>query len=175
MKRIILITGGQRSGKSAYAEQLALSLDAHPIYMATAHIWDEEFRLRVIQHRRRRGGQWENIEEERQLSKHCIYNKVCVIDCLTLWYTNFFYGDGKNTAEEIDVQEVLRSLKDEFDRFTQQEATFIFVTNEIGSGGVSDYLLQRKFTDLEGWMNQYVAQRADEVILMVAGIPVKIK
>ena len=68
MKRIILITGGQRSGKSAYAEQLALSLDAHPIYMATAHIWDEEFRLRVIQHQRRRGGQWENIEEERQLS-----------------------------------------------------------------------------------------------------------
>ena len=153
MKRIILITGGQRSGKSAYAEQLALSLDAHPIYMATAHIWDEEFRLRVIQHQRRRGGQWENIEEERQLSKHYIYNKVCVIDCLTLWYTNFFYDDGKNTAEEIDVQEVLRNLKDEFDRFTQQ----------------------RKFTDLEGWMNQYVAQRADEVILMVAGIPVKIK
>jgi len=66
-------------------------------------------------------------------------------------------------------------LKDEFDRFTQQEATFIFVTNEIGSGGVSDHLLQRKFTDLEGWMNQYVAQHADEVILMVAGIPVKIK
>lgn len=175
MKRIILITGGQRSGKSAYAEQLALSLDAHPIYMATAHIWDEEFRLRVIQHQRRRGEQWENIEEERQLSKHCIYNKVCVIDCLTLWYTNIFYGDGKNTAEEIDVQEVLHNLKDEFDRFTRQEATFIFVTNEIGSGGVSDHLLQRKFTDLEGWMNQYVAQRADEVILMVAGIPVKIK
>ena len=167
MKRIILITGGQRSGKSAYAEQLALSLDAHPIYMATAHIWDEEFRLRVSQHQRRRGEQWENIEEERQLSKHCIYNKVCVIDCLTLWYTNFFYGDGKNTAEEIDVQEVLSNLKDEFDRFTQQRATFIFVTNEN--------LLQRKCTDLEGWMNQYVAQRADEVILMVAGIPVKIK
>ena len=167
MKRIILITGGQRSGKSAY--------DAHPIYMATAHIWDEEFRLRVIQHQKRRGGQWENIEEERQLSKHCIYNKVCVIDCLTLWYTNFFYGDGKNTAEEIDVQDVLHDLKDEFDRFTQQEAMFIFVTNEIGSGGVSDHLLQRKFTDLEGWMNQYVAQRADEVILMVTGIPVKIK
>jgi len=75
----------------------------------------------------------------------------------------------------LAIQEVLRNLKDEFDRFTQQEATFIFVTNEIGSGGVSDHLLQRKFTDLEGWMNQYVAQRADEVILMVAGIPVKIK
>jgi len=175
MKRIILITGGQRSGKSAYAEQLALSLDAHPIYMATAHIWDDEFRLRVIQHQRRRGGQWENIEEERQLSKHCIYNKVCVIDCITLWCTNFFYDKDRKVGEQPGVDEALEAIKREFDKFTAQEATFIFVTNEIGSGGVSDNAIQRSFTDLEGWMNQYVAAKADEVILMVAGIPVKIK
>ena len=66
-------------------------------------------------------------------------------------------------------------MKDEFDRFTSQDATFIFVTNEIGSGGVSENALQRRFTDLQGWMNQYVAQHADEVILMVSGIAVKIK
>ena len=70
---------------------------------------------------------------------------------------------------------ILTALKAEFDRFTQQDATFIFVTNEIGSGGVSDNAVQRKFTDLQGWMNQYVAQHADEVTLMVCGIPVKIK
>ncbi|MBR4367619.1 MAG: bifunctional adenosylcobinamide kinase/adenosylcobinamide-phosphate guanylyltransferase, partial [Bacteroidaceae bacterium] len=66
-------------------------------------------------------------------------------------------------------------LKKEFDKLTTQNATFIFVTNEIGSGGVSDNEVQRKFTDVEGWMNQYVAAHADEVILMVSGIPVKIK
>ena len=74
-----------------------------------------------------------------------------------------------------DVEKALVALKSEFDRFTKQDATFIFVTNEIGSGGVSDNAVQRQFTDLQGWMNQYVAQHADEVILMVSGIPVKIK
>ena len=73
------------------------------------------------------------------------------------------------------VERVLDIAKDEFDRFTAQDATFIFVTNEIGSGGVSENALQRKFTDLEGWMNQYIAQQADEVILMVSGISVKVK
>ena len=69
----------------------------------------------------------------------------------------------------------LETAKKEFDRFTSQDATFIFVTNEIGSGGVSSNALQRRFTDLEGWMNQYIAAKADEVILMVSGINVKIK
>lgn len=78
-------------------------------------------------------------------------------------------------ADGQDVERVLDIAKDEFDRFTAQDATFIFVTNEIGSGGVSENALQRKFTDLEGWMNQYIAQQADEVILMVSGISVKVK
>ena len=69
----------------------------------------------------------------------------------------------------------MKALQTEFDKFTQQDATFIFVTNEIGSGGVSENAVQRRFTDLEGWMNQYVASKADEVILMVSGIAVKIK
>ena len=70
MKRIILITGGQRSGKSSYAEKLALSLSSNPIYMATSRIWDEEFRQRVIKHQKRRGPEWTNIEEEKELSRH---------------------------------------------------------------------------------------------------------
>lgn len=168
MKRIILITGGQRSGKSQQAEQLALSLSDHPVYLATAHIWDDEFRERVKRHQERRGSQWTNIEEEKFLSRHDLTGRVVVIDCVTLWITNFFF-------EMSDVAQTLEAAKEEFNRFTAPDATYIFVTNEIGSGGVSENAIQRKFTDLEGWMNQYIAQQADEVVLMVSGIPVKIK
>jgi adenosylcobinamide kinase/adenosylcobinamide-phosphate guanylyltransferase len=168
MSKVILITGGQRSGKSGHAEQLALSLTDSPVYLATAHIWDDEFRERVRRHQERRGQQWTNIEEERYLSRHDLTGRVVVVDCITLWLTNFFFDNN-------DVDLTLTAAKDEFDRLTRQDATFIFVTNEIGLGGVSDNALQRQFTDLEGWMNQHIAQRADEVILMVSGIPMKIK
>ena len=169
MKKIILITGGQRSGKSNKAEELALSLSSNPIYVATAHIWDDEFRERVRKHQERRGPQWTNIEEELYLSRHDLSGRVAVIDCVTLWLTNFFY------ANDSDVNKSLEAAKAEFDAFTQYDATYIFVTNEIGSGGVSDNAIQRKFTDLQGWMNQYIASKADEVILMVSGIEMKIK
>jgi len=175
MKKIILITGGQRSGKSQQAEKLALSLSDHPVYVATAHIWDEEFRQRVQKHQQRRGSQWTNIEEERELSRHDLTGQVAVIDCITLWCTNFFFDRSKPDWEQPSVDDALEALKKEFDRFTAQDATFIFVTNEIGSGGVSTDAIQRRFTDLQGWMNQYVASMADEVILMVSGIAVKIK
>jgi adenosylcobinamide kinase/adenosylcobinamide-phosphate guanylyltransferase len=169
MKRIILITGGSRSGKSSYAEKLALALSPAPVYLATARIWDDEFRERVRRHQERRGPQWTNIEEEKQLSRHDLTGRVVVVDCMTLWATNFFFD------LESDVDRSLAALKSEFDRLTAQDATFLFVTNEIGMGGTSDNAIQRKFTDLQGWMNQYAAARADEVVLMVSGIPVKIK
>ena len=177
MKRIILITGGQRSGKSSKAEELALSLSDHPVYMATAHIWDEEFSERVRRHQERRGPQWTNIEEEMTLSKHDVTDRVVVIDCVTLWLTNILYSEELRVKSEefATLNSSLNLAKAEFDKFTETDATYIFVTNEIGSGGVSDNALQRKFTDLQGWMNQYIASKADEVILMVAGIAVKIK
>lgn len=175
MKRIILITGGQRSGKSAYAERLALSLSENPVYIATAHIWDDEFRERVKMHQTRRGKQWINIEEEKYLSKHEIHDKVIVIDCITLWCTNFFFDREADTDCQPSVSEALNELKKEFDNFTSHDNTYIFVTNEIGSGEVSGNAVQRKFTDMQGWMNQYVASKANEVILMVCGIPTKIK
>lgn len=174
MKRIILITGGQRSGKSVKAEQMALSLSDHPVYIATAHIWDDEFRQRVEIHKQRRGEQWTNIEEELFLSKHDVSGRVVLIDCCTLWATNFFFR--QSSPDRLpDAQTVFHELKTEFDRFTNQDATFIFVTNEIGLGGVSDNAVQRRFTDLLGWLNQYVASKADEVILMISGIEIKIK
>ncbi len=169
MKRIILITGGARSGKSSYAEKLALSLSPNPVYLATARIWDEEFRQRVIHHQSRRGPEWTNIEEEKELSRHSLSGRTVLIDCITLWCTNFFFD------LNADVENALAAAKEEFNRFTAQEGTFIFVTNEIGMGGTSENEIQRKFTDMQGWMNQYIAAQADEVILMVSGIPVKIK
>ena len=177
MKRIILITGGQRSGKSSKAEELALSLSDHPVYMATAHIWDEEFSERVRRHQERRGPQWTNIEEEMTLSKHDVTGRVVVIDCVTLWLTNILYSEELRVKSEefATLNSSLNLAKAEFDKFTATDATYIFVTNEIGSGGVSDNALQRKFTDLQGWMNQYIASKADEVILMVSGLAVVIK
>lgn len=169
--RVILITGGQRSGKSEYAEQMALGLAADPVYMATARVWDDEFRERVRRHQERRGPQWTNIEEPMWLSQHDVAGRVVVVDCITLWLTNFFFFE-----EDNDVARALQQAKDEFDRLVSQPgATFIFVTNEIGLGGVSENALQRRFTDLQGWMNQYVARRADEVVLMVSGISIKVK
>ena len=169
MSRIILVTGGARSGKSTYAERMALKLSPEPIYMATARIWDDDFRLRVKAHQARRGPEWTNVEEEKWLSRHDVTGRVVLVDCLTLWSTNFFFD------LQSDIERTLTATKEEFDRFTAQEATFIFVTNEIGLGGTSANELQRKFTDLLGWVNQYVASKAEEVVLMVAGIPVKIK
>ena len=169
MKRIILITGGARSGKSSYAEKLALSLSPNPVYMATARVWDEEFRQRVIRHQEARGPEWTNLEEEKELSRHDVSGRVVLIDCFTLWCTNFFFD------LQGHVDSSLKAVKEEFNRFTAQDATFIFVTNEIGLGGTSENELQRKFTDLQGWMNQYIAAQADEVIMMVCGIPLKIK
>jgi len=169
VKHIILITGGQRSGKSEKAEELALSLSPQPVYLATAHVWDEEFRERIQRHQQRRGPQWTNIEEEMQLSRHDLTGRVVVIDCVTLWLTNLFF------AQESDVNKTLEVAKKEFEAFTRHDATYIFVTNEIGCGGTSESAVQRQFTDLQGWINQYIAQKADEVILMVSGIAVKVK
>lgn len=168
-RKVILVTGGQRSGKSRYAQELALQLAENPVYLATSRVWDEEFRERVRRHQADRGAQWTNIEEEKFLSRNDVHGRVVVVDCVTLWGTNFFFDN------DSDVDKSLGEMKEEFDRFTRQEATFIFVTNEIGMGGVAVDTVQRRFTDLQGWMNQYVARVADEVVLMVSGIAMRVK
>lgn len=168
-KKIILVTGGQRSGKSEYAEQLALSLSASPVYMATATVGDDDMRRRVEIHQARRGPAWTNIEEPVSLSRHDLDGKTVLIDCVTLWATNIFF------AEDEDTERALAVVRDEFNRLIHYDATFIFVTNEIGMGGVSANRLQRHFTDLQGLVNRIIATAADEVILMVSGIAVKIK
>lgn len=169
MAKIILITGGQRSGKSSYAQQMALQLSKEPVYLATSRIWDEEHRERIIRHQNDRGPEWTNIEEEKHLSRHDFTNRVVLIDCVTLWLTNFFFDNNSH------IEQSLEEAKIDFNQLTKQDATFIIVTNEIGLGGMPENSIQRKFTDLQGWMNQFIAQCANDVFLMVSGIPVKIK
>lgn len=166
---IHLITGGERSGKSSFAERTALSLSDHPVYLATARVWDEEFRQRVLRHQASRGDEWENVEEELHLSQHDWTGRVVLIDCVTLWATNFFYDLESNTTAALEA------MKEELDRLVEMNATYIFVTNEIGMGGVSVDAVQRRFTELQGWFNQHLAARANRVTLMVSGIPVDIK
>ena len=169
MSYIHLITGGERSGKSTYAESEALRLSKSPVYLATARIWDEELRQRILRHQERRGPEWTNIEEDIRPSKHDFTGRVVLIDCITLWATNYFFD------MQQDVDQALEALKKEFDTLVQQDATFIFVTNELGMGGMSESRTQRLFTQLQGWMNQYVAARADRVTLMVSGLPLTVK
>lgn len=169
--RITLITGGERSGKSRFAQEMAMKETPTPVYLATARVWDDEFRLRIERHQRDRGEQWTTIEEEKFLSRHELAGRTVVIDCVTLWLTNFFCDAGN----DCPLDDILREAREEFDRFTRPTAHYIFVSNEIGMGGVPIDPVQRRFTDLQGWMNQYIAARADEVVLMVSGIPVGVK
>ena len=169
MAEIILITGGQRSGKSSYAQDLAMQLTSNPVYLATSRIWDDEHHQRIKRHQEDRGPEWTNIEEEKQLSKHDFSNRIVLIDCVTLWLTNFFFDN------DSQIDQSLAEAQNEFDQLITQDATFIFVTNEIGLGGMPENPIQRKFTDLQGWMNQYIAQKAQKVFMMVSGIAMKVK
>lgn len=167
-RKIILVTGGQRSGKSMFAEKMAKSLSENPVYVATAHVEDEEFRERVRIHQERRGPEWTTLEEEKYLSRLDVRDKVVLIDCCTLWLANFF-------SQATDGPSPFTQIVEEFDRLTTQAATFIFVTNEIGLGGTSACEVQRRFADCLGALNQHMAARADEVYLVISGIPLRIK
>lgn len=167
--QLIYITGGARSGKSRYAQELALSLSDSPVYVATAKVWDDDFEKRVKRHQNDRDERWTNMEEQRNVSVLPIDNRVCMIDCVTLWLTNFFM-DTKN-----DVEASLALLKKEIDALCTKPGTFIIISNEIGMGVHAHTEIGRKFTDLQGWANQYIAAKANEAVLMVSGIAVKIK
>jgi adenosylcobinamide kinase/adenosylcobinamide-phosphate guanylyltransferase len=169
MSKLIFITGGARSGKSRYAQELALEHSARPVYVATARLWDEDFRERVARHRQDRDECWTLLEEEKQLSRLPLDGQVAVIDCVTLWITNYF------SDLRYDIDACLAACRQEIDALLKRDAVLIVISNEIGMGMHADTAAGRKFTDLQGWVNQYLAARADNVILMISGIPLTVK
>lgn len=166
---IYYITGGERSGKSSYAQNLATELSDSPYYLATSRIWDGDFEKRVERHVADRDERWTTIEEEKYLSKIELSGKTVVIDCVTLWLTNW-YIDTKN-----DVEESLSLAKAELEKVFKQEANIIIISNEIGMGIHAQTEVGRKFTELQGWMNQFIAKKADKAVFMVSGLPLKLK
>ncbi len=169
MSHIIFITGGARSGKSRFAQELAEQYSEHPVYLATARVWDDDFRKRIERHQSDRGPHWINIEEEKQLAQTPVDGKTVLLDCITLWLTNIFFDNG------FDMEESLVEAKAEWGRFTAKEMDLIVVSNELGMGVHPVEESARKFADLQGWINQHIASMADEVYLMVSGIPLQIK
>ncbi|MGQ1911424.1 bifunctional adenosylcobinamide kinase/adenosylcobinamide-phosphate guanylyltransferase [Marinifilum sp. RC60d5] len=166
---IHLITGGQRSGKSKIAEDFVLSKTENPIYLATSRVWDENHAKRIEAHKKRRGNQWCNIEEEKFLSNHDFSGKMVLLDCITLWLNNFFFDNGDN--DELTLKQCI----DELDKLFSQNCDLIIVSNELGMGGSPENKLAYRFNDLQGSINQYIAKKADLVTLVISGIPVNIK
>jgi ABC-type cobalamin/Fe3+-siderophores transport system ATPase subunit len=167
--RVVLVLGGARSGKSRYAERLALALSREPVYLATSRIYDDDHRRRIERHRADRSPAFTTVEEDLHLGKHDVAGRVVVVDCLTLWLTNCF------SEHAHDPERTLAFAKAEIDRTLGPSAIWIVVSNEIGQGVHATTELGRRFTDLQGFLNQHVAARADTVVQMVAGIPHVIK
>ena len=170
--KIYFITGGARSGKSAFAEKLADGMVGKRAYIATAQALDPEMVARIEHHRKRRGTTWDTFEEPlavpdllRKLSGR--YHTV-LLDCLTLWLSNIMAhsaGDGDITARSEDLVEAIKDFG----------SACIVVSNEVGLGIVPDNPIARQFRDLAGMLNQKMAKIADEAYFMAAGIPMRIK
>lgn len=168
--RLIMVTGGQRSGKSLNAEKIVLSLSDKPLYIATAMVLDNEMASRVDKHRRRRGENWETFEAPFSPSLVPVGGRTVLLDCLTMLASNWFFKLGE------DIEAAYNAVAGEIDLLCKSDATtIVVVTNEIGLGGVSGDRLTRLFADLQGSLNSMLAQKSDEVIMCVSSIPVTIK
>ncbi len=174
MGKIILILGGARSGKSSFAVARAKELSpgkSGVVYVATAFPIDEEMKRRIRRHRKSRPASWKTIEERADTSK-ILANlgkaSIVIVDCLTILVSNLLLSGEKEAATLKKIQEFLRSLK-------KRDLTALIVSNEVGMGIVPESRLGRSFRDIAGQTNQMVARLADEVYLLEAGIPGKIK
>lgn len=166
---IVYISGGVRSGKSAFAQKMALSLSPQPVYIATASIGDQEFAERVRRHQAERGPEWTTFECSGGFGSLPLENRVVVIDCVTLWLSELLFGQQKEAPEALEI------FKKEMDMLAGINATFIVISNELGMGLHAETALGRQFTDLQGMANQYVSHKAEEAIFMVSGLPLYLK
>ena len=170
--KITFITGGARSGKSAFAEKLASGISGKRAYLATAQALDAEMVARIEHHRQRRGSAWDTFEEPLAVAElvHKLSGRydVVLLDCLTLWLSNVMAhtdGDDEVLRQSGLLVEAVRNVK----------GTCIIVSNEVGLGIVPDNVLARRFRDLAGFVNQQMAQASDEAYLLTSGMPLKIK
>ncbi|MDU3601379.1 bifunctional adenosylcobinamide kinase/adenosylcobinamide-phosphate guanylyltransferase [Veillonella atypica] len=180
---IILCSGGARSGKSEFAEQLALSLKGRKAYVATGQAFDDEMKDRIKKHQLRRGKEWITFEIPLHLHKNWEQIKnvsdVILIDCLTMFTSNHIFAHGDiNTQEDSNriesiILEELRLLLQEINN--SNDKTVIFVTNEIGLGIVPENKLARYFRDITGRVNREVASAANKMYLTISGVTIELK
>jgi adenosylcobinamide kinase/adenosylcobinamide-phosphate guanylyltransferase len=172
-KKIYFITGGARSGKSAFAERLANGMTGKRAYIATAQALDPEMAARIRHHRERRGAAWDTYEEPLAVADLLVKlsggrYQIALLDCLTLWLSNVMAHTDGDDAVSSRSDGLVAAIK----RF---DGSCIIVSNEVGLGIVPENPLARRFRDFAGILNQKMAQAADEVYFTAAGIPMKIK
>jgi len=169
LPRLTLVLGGARSGKSRQAETLVASMPPPWRYVATAQALDEEMRERIALHRRRRGSSWEThevpVDLAEAIGRLSSHPAPILVDCLTLWLTNLMLGEHDLAAAMAGLEAALSIA----------QPPIVLVANEVGLGIVPENALARRFRDQAGLLNQRLAAVADRVLLMVAGLPLKVK
>ncbi|MCR3922226.1 MAG: bifunctional adenosylcobinamide kinase/adenosylcobinamide-phosphate guanylyltransferase [Firmicutes bacterium] len=181
--KLVLITGGARSGKSTLAEKLAEDAGGPATYVATAAVLDEEMELRVAIHKERRPAHWSTVEETMDLAaalERVPSGTVTVIvDCLTIWLTNQLLARYEEDLSDDKYMAIEDHIQAELNRFCTVAAArpfrTIVVTNEVGCGVVPDTPLGRVFRDMAGRANQQVARAADSLWFAVSGYPLCVK
>ena len=179
----ILITGGARGGKSHFAQELALRSGKPVLFVATAVAGDEEMRQRIEEHRRTRPAAWSTLEVTTHVGNEILQKlggaQVVIVDCITLLLNNIFSQYTNQTGEHIDAPLVEKGVTGEIGELIEclnrVDASFIIVTNEVGMGLVPANKMGRLYRDLLGRANQLLAEQADEVYLMLAGLPLLVK
>lgn len=174
--RLILVLGGARSGKSAYALQLAESMPGKRLYLATAEALDNEMLQRIKKHKKGRGNNWQTIEEPIKIAEVVKKNRgydVILLDCLTIWLSNLI------THYELRIMnldsQIVKHIASLVSACKKTKADIIVVSNEVGLGIVPDNPLARKFRDIAGIANQKMAEAADEVYFVVSGMTIRLK
>jgi adenosylcobinamide kinase/adenosylcobinamide-phosphate guanylyltransferase len=180
--KVVLVTGGSRSGKSKYAEELLREKD-DVLYIATAIVTDKEMENRINKHIERRNKNWTTFEGYKDLDK-AVEKKssdYILLDCVTIMVTNLMFDKERNYdyISLVEIDELLVEIQGEFQKLISKarelNKTLVMVTNEVGYGIVPEYKLSRIFRDIAGSVNQFIANYCDEVYLVACGLPLKLK
>jgi len=179
MATITLILGGARSGKSSHALKLAEETGKPITFIATAQAFDEEMSIRIQKHKSERPADWQTLEVPFGIASHVkkIQSEVVILDCVTLLASNLMMQFVKDDLvdEELFMQAIQLEIEELLSTIRESDQHWLVVSNEVGLGLVPPYQMGRVYRDGIGWANQRLAKEADEVMFMVAGIPMKVK